>query len=1115
MTMKNHTSLLFLGRVFGFLTLALTLQVQAQQFPISGGNISTCAGVLEDSGGPTGPYANNENFTVIICPNVPGDGISLNWLIFTLSGAQPNPDRIRLWDGDGTDAPYLGEYFGNDLQGLVVSATTFNTSGCLTVQFISNGTGTGNFAAGISCFTPCDRPEAIAVMSEAVPAMICVGEEISFDGSASTAAPGFSIVSYTWNFDDGSTATGPSATHSFAEPGEYVVQLNLLDDNNCANTNVVDLQVLVSTTPVFSGTIESLVTCVGATVDLVGSVTPVTWTGLPDATFGEGVYLPDDIGIPFTSSLVFSQFEPGQTVTSVNDLISICVDMEHTFMGDLVLQVICPSGQTLILHQQGGGGTYLGGANDTDNNTAPVQGECWNYCWSPTATNGTWVDNSTTNTTIAGTPPNNSLNAGTYEPVQSFNNLIGCPLNGEWTYQSTDLWGADNGFICAWSINFDPSIIPDVTQFTPEINSADIDSAGWSGPGVTIDPNDASHATAEITAPGTYNYSFFATDNFGCTYDTTITITVAPQLQIDAGSDIIICNSAEQLNGTVVANAPPVGITWEWSPADGVTDVSDPQSEVLATVPAWYYLTAYPTGSPDCAVVDSVFVAPDPSIDAGQSAILEFCGGTPNFLMTDSLLGTPDTDGAWTDAAGNARPNVFNTLNDPSGTYTYTVTSPNGCIATSTLDITVIPPADPACCGVPDAGSPLVSCNLSVVLTATPGNTGVGQWFGPVGATFDDPFATVTQVTVEPGMGGSHWFYWRENDGAFCNTVDSVLMTFTDAINIEFIWTDAVCKDYCDGTVRALTTGGNTATDFEYSWSTGLEGIGEDELEGLCAGMYYLTIRDDNQCALSDSVLISEPPRLVIAAIEEQPVTCSGDCDGKVFVIDARGVEYSFDNGATWITTPTLDNACEDLYLIWMKDAAGCLATKFITVTGPPPVISDFYWNPEAATVEDRDVKFVNMSTGADRYEWDIAGLLETTEFEPSFSFSNKEPNEYPVCLISYNANNCVDTLCRTLLIDDVLQPYIPNSFTPDNDGLNDTWGISLNMVNITDLELDVFDRWGRSVFATTDPYFRWTGGAQNSEERLPSGTYVYRLTFTIAGTETRRELMGQVSIFY
>ncbi|MBK9417830.1 MAG: gliding motility-associated C-terminal domain-containing protein [Flavobacteriales bacterium] len=1196
--------------------------LKAQQFSIATPTITTCAGVLEDTGGPAGQYGNGENFTTVICADVPGDGISLNWLVADLSNAGPNPpDRIRIWDGDNTGETFLGEYTGSSLQGLVASATTFNTTGCLTVQFISNANGVGNFAAGITCFTPCERPTAVAVMNEPTPALVCVGEELTFDGTGSFAAPGFNIVNYEWDFDDGSTQTSPTATHSFAVPGEYIVQLNLIDDNDCVNSNVVDLQILVSTTPLFLGTAESVETCLGATVDLLGVVTPVTWIGLPDANFGGPVFLPDEFGSPFTSELLYTQFEPGQTLTDCADILSVCVEMEHTFMGDLVLQVICPNGQTTILHQQGGGGTYIGSPNDTDSNDNPIPGECWNYCWSETATNGTWVDNATFgagNTTPAGIPENESLNPGTYEPIQSMCNLVGCPLNGTWTYQSTDLWGADNGFICSWSLNFDPSIIPEVTQFTPTIDTTDIDSAGWSGPFLTLDANTPTVASADPTGPGSYDYTFSVTDNFGCTYDTTITVTIAPQLEIDAGPDVTLCSDPEPMAGTIVANGPPTtciwvlelyesfgdswnggasltvtinGVStpytiagsgideltfnlnvstgdvislnytagtifngensfslfddaggtvyaspngpntgmayqgvvacgggapvtvWEWTPTDGLDDPSDPETDVYVTAPTWYYLSAYPIGNPECAVMDSVQVIPDPSIDAGLSAVLEFCAGTPDFLMTDSLLGTPDTDGVWTDATGNVFANTFQTLIDSGGVYTYTVTSQNGCVATSTLDITVIPADDPTCCGIPDAGEPLISCDLTNPLTATPGNTGVGEWSGPAGAVFEDRFAPLTVVTVEPGMGGTHWFFWRENDGAFCNTVDSVQMTFTDPITIDFIWTDAICYNYCDGMARAVVGGGNVVGEFDYDWSNGVSGAGEDRIEDLCDGLYLLTVADDNGCLASDSILISEPVQLEIDNLTYEPVICSGDCNGKVIVQDARAVEYSFDNANTWSTSSVLDGACEVLYQVWIKDQAGCFGSNIITVTGPAPVVSDFMWGPQPSDVNNPSIRFINTSTGATRYEWDIAGLLQTTEPDVAYVFSNKEPGNYEVCLTSYNENECVDTLCRTVIIDDILLPYIPNSFTPDGDLLNDTWGMSVNIGSITDFEMLVYDRWGQVVFTSVDPMLHWLGSAQNSGEVLPQGVYTYRVTFEIIETQTRKELMGHVTL--
>lgn len=1196
---------------------------QGQQFSIAAGNITTCTGVLEDTGGPAASYGNNENFTAVICPDTPGDAISLFWAVFNLSTQGPNPiDRIRIWDGDNTGATFLGEYTGTDLQGLTVAATTFNPTGCLTVQFISNGAGVGDFAASILCFTPCDRPTAVATMSEPGPALVCLGEEVSFDGTQSYAATGFSIVSYTWDFGDGTTATGPTATHSYSEPGEYIVQLNLVDDNSCVNSNVVDLQILVSTTPIFVGTSQTTEICLGAIVDLSAVVTPVTWTGIPEANFGDGIFLPDDVGTPFTSDLAFTQFTPGQTLQNVGDLLSVCVSMEHSFMGDLVLSLTCPNGQSIIFHQQGGGGTYIGGAYDLDNNQNPIPGECWDYCWSPTATLGTWANcaafGPTPNVMPGGTPQNNALIPGTYSSVQPFTNLIGCPLNGTWTFTSLDLWGADNGFLCSWSINFNPAIIPDVTQFTPIYGTTSPDSAYWSGPFLTLDPNDPLNASANPVGAGSYDYTFTVVNDFGCSFDTTITVIVAPQMEIDAGPDIILCTDPENMAGVVVANGPPstcvwqlvllesfgdgwngganlqviidgtgssytiaggginqlsfdlnvstgqsivlqytagtiwnnensfqlfddlgnlvyqspqgpptgiswsgtvscgggtAPVVWQWSPATGLANASDPTTSVFVTQPTWYTLSAWPLGSPECAVTDSVLVAPDPSIDAGANNDITVCANEPSFPMTDALNGTPDAGGVWTTAGGVVMSGTFVPGTTTPGTYTYTVTSAAGCVATAELSVTVIPADDPSCCGVLTMVQPPPSCTLSNTLTVTPGNTGSGSWSGPAGALFADATATETTVTVQPGMGGSHWFYWIEDDGAFCYLIDSVEVVFTDAIQIAFNSVNALCFTYCDGTAQATISGGNAADQFAFAWSTGAAGLGIDAIDNLCAGNYDLLVIDDNGCTATANVAITEPPLLEIDAATTTPVTCSGDCDGTITIVCPTAVEFSFDNGITWSPSSVAPAGCEGVYDLQVRDAIGCIGTGGATITGPPPVEAGFEWNPIPANVDNPVIFFTNTSQAAERYEWDFGGLGTSTLTDPVFVFPNTEPGMYNVCLAAYNFNECPDSVCHFVTIDDVLFTYVPNAFTPDGDGVNDGFQMTVNIPVLTDFSMSIFDRWGQEVYRTTDYRQPWLGSYMNSGEILPTGVYVYRILYEIRSSQARRELMGSVTL--
>ena len=64
----------------------------------------------------------------------------------------------------------------------------------------------------------------------------------------------------------------------------------------------------------------------------------------------------DQLGVAQNVDIVQTGFTSGTTITNSNQILSMCLDMEHTFMGDLVISIACPNGQSVILHQQGGGG---------------------------------------------------------------------------------------------------------------------------------------------------------------------------------------------------------------------------------------------------------------------------------------------------------------------------------------------------------------------------------------------------------------------------------------------------------------------------------------------------------------------------------------------------------------------------------------------------------------------------------------------------------------------------------------------------------------------------------------------------------------------------------------
>ncbi|MGM0650914.1 MAG: proprotein convertase P-domain-containing protein, partial [Bacteroidota bacterium] len=154
------------------------------------------------------------------------------------------------------------------------------------------------------------------------------------------------------------------------------------------------------------------------------------------------VFLPDGDGVSYTTSINVSGYAPGTTITSPFDIVSVCVNMEHSFLGDLIISLTAPDGTSITLQDQGGGGTYLGEPIDEGNDSIPGVG--YDYCWTPNPMYGTMTQVADSLTTL---PP------GSYAPFEPFSDLIGCPVNGMWTITISDNWSVDNGYIFNWGIN--------------------------------------------------------------------------------------------------------------------------------------------------------------------------------------------------------------------------------------------------------------------------------------------------------------------------------------------------------------------------------------------------------------------------------------------------------------------------------------------------------------------------------------------------------------------------------------------------------------------------------------------------------------------------------------
>jgi gliding motility-associated-like protein len=1039
-------------------------------------DLQICEGTLFDAGG--GNAYPDANYVMTICPDNVGDVIQLQFSAFSLqtSPNQNNSDYLTIYDGDNTSAASLGSYTSNDLQGVDVTGTIFNVTGCLTLVFQDNGNANSTnpgFECSVSCTTPCAPPTSGAEILDPSPlgieqvVSVCLEGPVTFADAGSYAEAGFTLEQYIWNFDDGTidTTSGPQVEHIFEEPGEYVVTLTVEDNNGCQSLNVVPLQVLVSTIPLFEG-VQDLETefCLGEEFQLdAGETISVTWTALPPQVVAGETYLADGAGFSYNSSLVFDFFEADAVLEDCNDLLSILVNMEHSYMGDLGLLIQCPDGTSVNLVEwatNGGGGTFLGEAVD-DEGTTPGVG--YDYWWTPDATNGTWGENANG---FGGTLP-----SGTYEAAGDLCDLVGCPLNGEWTFTVTDNIAADNGYIFEWGINFDPYLYPGVTTFTPTIG-IDADSSYWSGPFISSSDLYADIINVQPPTTGVYDYTYTVVNSFGCVFDTTIAITITQSPLVSAGPDLEFgCTELELQGGWEDIPAPSCGgdggsftysygnnenFTWTFcpdDPGDGVTymtftfqsgqmeffldnftvyDGEDTSSPILGT---WNTGDASgqswtATNSTGCLTL--VFSS-DGSISAAD-------GWYDPWAYTISCTeGAPQYVWEWSPATG--LDNAF--IPSP------TITSMNG---TTLYTLTGYPVGHPDC-GSEDQVLVTVPTGLEVVMPvnpqACPGETIV---FGP----------TSIDQGVQP-----YTFEWIDGNG---NTFDTETIEVVVDEALEYCLS---VTDQCGDQVTECTT----VVPFE-------------------------TI---SAAFTIDTTLACEPLIVQFEALTEN-------------TDQVAAMTWYFDDDEQASNIPsTIHEYLEGSYQpsMILETIDGCFFGD--TLDNPlivfPSPLSTFSYEPEVAILPSTTFDFINNSIDAGIYYWGFDSYGNSEEDEPSFTFPEEQTGQYLVYLIASNQFGCVDSAATYVLVIDEMVIFAPNGFTPDGDGINDVWFVTGKGFMEENFKLTVFDRWGAAVFRSTNPNQAWTGNTDNGSYYVQNDVYVWVLEVMDAQTGAIRKFKGTVTM--
>ncbi|MDX2360426.1 MAG: PKD domain-containing protein [Crocinitomicaceae bacterium] len=1025
--------------LFSLLAMLVSFGIKAQMpidfSPINDGmTFNTCNGFIIDSGGQGGPgYSNNESTVITICPDTPGEIISIVFNLFSLdptnTGTQQNPnvDWMAVYDGTSTAANSMGVYNTNQLQGVVIEATVLNLTGCLTLEFYSNSTGTGMFTASVACETPCNDPQAGGVILNGITTdsiRVCVDELVDFQEIGSFAQPGFNLVDYSWDFMDGTTGSGQNVSHSFSVPGQYRVQLFVTDDNGCSNPNLIDLEVLVATYPDFTGFPGDTSICMGesATFTADPESYEVLWNGFPGSQSVDDGCLPDTLlGVSQDIQLLQTGFSAGTVIANVNDIQSICIDLEHSYMGDLVIMIECPNGQNAILHQQGGGGTQLGvpiQADNVDCSDPATMGVPYTYCFTPTATE-TWVDWVAANG--GGTLP-----AGNYASIDPLSNLVGCPTNGVWTLTVIDNWAADDGTLFSFGLTLDPSYYPAITQFEPQIGP-NSDSSFWVNPAYQTGLSADGNILTVTPIAGQFTYTFEVTNDFGCTHDTSLVLTVDPLPTVDAGNDTTLCNGnglqlQAQISGMVstcnyiLTLDDTFGDGWNGNTIT-ITVNGVPTDYTMANGNTITFNLSIPTG----ATVDVTFNANGAFVGECSYDITDDQGATviaqgPNLggVMNDQFVAdcVPDMVFEWTPPGSVSDPAIIDPTLTASGQQMLIFTTyPLGhplCAVSDTVEVSISATPDPGqdaalevcSAGAPEDLFPLLGVTASVN----------GSWLDPAGNPVNMPF---DPQTMPVGI----YVYFVDSNGCTDQAEVTITEIITNITNSTFL--SVGCNGGNDG---SITITGNNIDFYSIDGGAQVPAVSPFTVNGLVAATYTIEVFSVEGCSDLVDVIVTEPTQLTAALVITDAI-CFDQCDGEVLVIPSGGIAgygYNWQGGVNGNQQGVGIDICAGNYSVDITDANGCTITEQYVITEPADVVPSVIGDTLNGCVP-HQVDFVNTTASNDvvstTVDFGDGSEITVNGLDP-FEHTYDAAGVYTITLTMITVNGCEYSVTYTDLIE-------------------------------------------------------------------------------------------------
>jgi len=575
-----------------------------------------------------------------------------------------------------------------------------------------------------------------------------------------------------------------------------------------------------------------------------------------------------------------------------------------------------------------------------------------------------------------------------------------------------------------------------------------------------------------------------------------------PELTVEIlGGDVVLsCNGFEEIFCVADGGNPPYTYSWELQddqPAFGYGNsffLSTWQNatEVHVIVEDACGLTAEAMINVSIDVPELIVDIEDEyevSCNVPFSITPEVSGGEPFFsyswLEGFSFLGFGQT---------------LNWTTDNDMTVTFEVSDGCGQFVTSTTEIVVVSP--PLEVTLPDT---LVGpCTETFVLEPEiDGGSGVYtyQWsqnFNPVGDQstyqYDAGLPSSFNVVVTDNC---------QSSGSASTTIvidnPPLFIAMQDTINASCVDNTVITVDIESG-----------AGDYTYEWTVGGIPYGGSDPQITVQSFVTTPINVEvyDGCGGEDETgsLLVIPNIPMTLEVSSDTVICRGDA----LTINAlatggeEGFVYSWPTIPAFGESQYIAPSNSYSYPVEVTDICGETLTETVVVQ-VQYVYSDFF----TSYLSDTRVEFIatpDPPCPLCDFDWDFGDGASSTEMNPIHDYDGL--SDYYAQLTVTNPLGCRDSAYT--LVEGPVLVYIPNAFTPNNDGINDAFQVVIS--DVVYYELNVFNRWGEQVFYSTDPEEAWIGNMNGGDYYVPAGQYNYRLRWKGSRTDAE-ELSGTIEL--